>query len=327
MKSNVRFIKRLCIGMTVIVGLFVLQACKTKHKMIKIGVVNIVPALDYAIEGYKKGLQTLGYIEGENVEYLYDGAAKNLKDVDQLVQKLIDADVDLLVTFGNMAGVSAAKLTENTDIPVILGLSNRPEKLGIIDSLQSPGNNITGTHISGFISATFDWFMRLKPDMKKVYVQNNPDDPSSVGMLKELTMAAHAKNVELVIADVITIDEMRQAVRDIPADVDGVLAMPVALVLRAITDLADECIERKLPLASCTYGTVDNGCLLSFGHELSACGLHAAKITDRVLKGANPGEMPVENSEFFLGLNLATAAKIELEIPDVVLKRADKIVR
>lgn len=309
-----------------IIGVFICS-CNLKEKIIKIGIANTVPDLEYAVNGFKQGMKALGYHEGKNIMYLYEGPAQSIDKVGPYVKQLIAKQPDLIVTFGNPCSMVTSKLTKGTDISVILAVSEKPVEHGMIQSFKNPGGNVTGIHQTGFIVKTFEWLHRVVPDMKFLYIPHNPKDISAQHMVKQLQQAAKAKNIILIIEEAENLEQMKRVVTEIPKKADAAFMNASTLVLRAKKEFIAAAIKRKIPFASATYGSITDGCLLGFGFDLENCGKYAARITDRVIKGESPGKIPVENIEFYLGINLNTAQIMNVAVPELVLNRADKIIK
>lgn len=307
--------------------LLMVCSCKKGKKITKIGIVNIVPVLEGAVDGFKEEMTALGYIEGQNVTYIYQGAAGGIFDIEGVVQDVIDKDADLIVSFGNQAAIACAKLTGGTELPVVLAISNRPVELGIVKSLTRPGANITGAHISGFTVKCFDWMIRTMPEVKYLFVPHNPDDQSSVNMLEKLQNEADQKDVTLVIGEARNKEEFNTAIANIPDHVDAVFSLSMELAIRNRHLLIEAAHDKKLPVISTTAKAVHDGALLSFGSDYVKAGTQAALVSDRIITGTLPEDIPLMDVPFFLGINLRVAREFDMEIPDITLNRADIIIR
>lgn len=302
-------------------------SCKKKKKISRIGIANIIPAKSFGFNGLKKGMETLGYHEGSNIEYFYPRTAKSLDDMQTIIQQLIDNNVDIIVTFGNYAGMTAYKMTKDTSLPVVLAVSNRPVEMGLAKSYIEPGGNVTGVHMTGFTIKTLDWLLRIKPDIKKIYVPFNPLDKSAQGMLMELQKGAEAKDVELIIKNAESEAEMENVISQIPEDADASMMLAIQLVLRFRKEFIRNTNEKKIPLASAQAGDEIYGAIISFGFELEQSGEQAAPFVDQIINGKDPGTIPFKSIDYIMGINMKKADELGITLPNEILNRADILIR
>lgn len=304
-----------------------LLCTKSKPEKLKIGIINATQVLEGTYSSFKLGMEKFGYIEGKNITYLYEGPGENISSINQRGQSVIKKNVDCIVTFGNQACMTAAKLTKENHIPVIFAISSRPVELGMVKAYQVPGGNITGVHLSGFTSKTFHWMHRTLPYIKNLYVPHNPKDRSSVQMVDELKKCAAPVSIKLIICETTNSTEMHEAAINIPDSADAIYMLSFELSARFQKEFCNNSLKHKIPLIFSQYDSVDKGALLGFGIDFTKCGLQAAQFTHKVISGADPASLPMEGADFFLGINLKTAKMLNIKISDVVINRADKIIR
>ena len=314
----------------VIVAALLLTACggfgATSAKTYTIGVVNLTPSLDPVWEGFKAGMTERGYIEGENVTYLYEGPVGSIDKLDAAAQKLVEADVDLILSITTPATQAAQRATAETDIPVVFVPVTDPVAVGIVQSLKQPGGNITGITTGGSEGKRLQWQSMLTPNIKKVYVPYNPDGSSKASLA--VTEAAAAKlNIELVTQVATTPDEVIAAGETMPADVEAIFILSDGFMESQMDKWAQVALEHRIPVSSTNLKLVESGALFSFGFRPFSSGEQAARLADQILQGTRPAELPVETSEFYLDVNLRTAEAIGLQIPDTILRQADVIIR
>jgi putative ABC transport system substrate-binding protein len=168
----------------------------------------------------------------------------------------------------------------------------------------------------------------MKPGIKRIYVPNAAQDSSSVQSLQSLTTAAKAQGVELVVANANTPEELDSVTKSIPPDVDALFVIRSGSLGAKIANIVQATKDRRIPSASSDIGTlVASGLLMGYGPGYSQMGEQLSRMADKVLKGADPGTLPIENAEAYLGINLQTAQAIGVEIPDSILRQATQIIR
>jgi putative ABC transport system substrate-binding protein len=306
-----------------------LGACTgtNQQKMYTIGVVNLSASFDSVLDGFKSGMEAEGFKEGENVTYLYDGPAANPGALDGILEDYKNKQVDLVLTFGTTATLKAKQILEGTDIPVIFGPVTDPIGSGIVTDLQKPGGNITGIRTGNPTPKRLEWLMAIDPEIKRIYVFNNPTDSSSVQSLATLTEIAPVFNVELVVQDTSTPEEIDAGLDAIPEDVDAIFILASAFLESQLDKFTEAANENNLPLSAAATANVMAGALTSFGHDNVPIGKQASRLAVQILRGAKPADLPVETAEIFTSINLKTADTIGLYIPNGIIRQADVVVR
>jgi putative tryptophan/tyrosine transport system substrate-binding protein len=327
MKSSYRTVY--LIVAIVLISSLALGGCSgiSEKKMYTIGVVNLAAAFDPILEGFKAGMEEGGYKEGENVSYLYTGPASNPDALDAVLENLKSQDVDLVLTFGTTATLKAKQLLEGTDIPVIFGPVTDPVSSGIVTDLTNPGGNITGIRTGNPTPKRLEWLMAIAPDIKLIYVFNNPNDKSSAAAIEALAETASLYGIELVVRDAGNPEEIDAGLSSIPEDVDAIFIPASAFFEAQINKFIDAANEHQLPLAAPATANVWTGALTSFGHDNIPLGKQASRMAIQILSGVKPSDLPIENADLFLAINLLAARTIGLNIPDEIIRQADIIVR
>jgi putative ABC transport system substrate-binding protein len=289
-----------------------------------IGVVNLAPALDATLEGFKEGMTELGYVEGENITYIYEGATDSIDKLGPVAQGLVATDVDLILSITTPATQAAQQATADNDIPVVFVPVTDPVGAGIVDSLRSPGGNITGITFGIQEVRRLEWLIQVVPTIEQIYVPYNPEDRSAVLALETVSEAATALGVELITHKVRNLEEIAAAIDNIPEEADAIFLLPDSLV----GGRATEFVELELPTSAANPEDLKiHGVLTSYGIDQVSAGKQAARLADQILQGTKPADLPVETAEFFSAVNLKTAEAIGLDISDDVLLQADIIIR
>lgn len=298
-----------------------------RQRIYTIGVLNLSPQLEPVLDGFKVGLREFGY-EDSHVVYIYAGPAPNIEVLDDQMADLLTADVDLILAISTPATQAAFRATQNSSIPVVFAPVTDPMDAGVVQSLSQPGGNVTGVALgTQSESQRLQWLLRTAPDIQRIYLPYNVDDASAQASATAVADAAHKLGVELILREVRTAEEITQAIAAIPNNVQAIFLAQDSLVAARIEDFAAAAIAHQLPLCTPTDGQVEEGALVSYSFRLLALGQQSARLADQILGGALPADLPVETAEFFLTINMNTAAAIHLEIPEEVLRAADRLIR
>ncbi len=306
----------------VILALSMMACGQSEPETITVGIINRVPPLDPVVEGFKAKMAEQGYVEGKNISYIYEGAITDPAQLDSYTQKLVDEGVDLIFAVTTQAATAAQQATG--DIPIIFAPVNNPVDAGLVNNLTQPGGNITGITNAGGDPRRLQWLLEIDPSIERVFIPYNSNDVAPSTAFASLSEPAAALGVELVPAEVHSAEENLQAIADIPDDVDAIFLLPDDVIITHIKDWVDTAKQKQLPIS--TPNTFP-GSLMSFTFDSFTMGQQAARLADQVLKGANVGDLPVENAEFFLTIDLATAEAIGLDISDAVLEQAHTLIR
>ena len=279
------------------------------------------------ITGFIDGMTTLGYAEGENINYIYAGKHVAAGELETAIQEMVDAGVDLIFTAGTPTGVAAHGVTANTGIPVVFGVIADPIRAGVLNDLTSPGGNMTGVKLGVDQSRRLELLLEVAPDTQRILIPFNPTDTAASTAVEQVMQLADDLGVELVLGPVTTNGEVETLIETISPDLDAIFLVPDSLVNSHLAQILAAASEYRLPTSGPSTAQVEEGALTSYGFVHHAAGVQAARIADRVLKGADPGNLPVEDTESFFAVNLETAAALGLEISDELLQQADVIIR
>lgn len=292
-----------------------------------VGILSLSPTMEPAIEGLMEELTELASQDKHiTVSYVYNGPVGYLDGLSAAAENLLSSGIDVLFALTTPATLAAKAATEADPIPVVFTVVNDPVGEGIVESLRAPGENVTGVRVGGSMGKVLEWLMTIAPDVRVVFVPHNPRDGGSVSGIAELTPAADLLGIELLIHEVTTADDLLAALADVPEEADALLLNSSGFLNAEVDAYVAAALERKIPLAS-VCACVDSGVLLSYGHDYRRDGEQAARLVWQILRGAAPGDLPVETADFFLGINLRTAEAIDLVIDDDVLDQADYIAR
>ena len=312
-----------------LLSILLVPACgAARTKVFRIGVINLSPRLEPVLEGFKARMAELGYQEGQNITYIYQGPASSIAALDPIARELVAARVNLILALSTPATQATQRATAGTTLPVVFAPVTDPVAAGIVADLRRPGANITGVALGTDSEARrLEWLLKLTPHVRRIYVPYNPDDASARSSLAAIRAAAPKLNAELQTREARNTTEITAAIAGIPADTQAVFLLQDSLVAARTDDFVRATIARRLPLSVPTDEQVERGALVAFSANLSVLGAQTARLADHIFRGGLPADTPIETAEFFLTINLRTAEAIGLDIPDADIRQADRIVR
>jgi putative tryptophan/tyrosine transport system substrate-binding protein len=282
------------------------------------------------VVGFRQGLRDFGYIEGKNilVEYRYTEGKGDRNP--SLVAELVQLKVDVLVV-GGPGGLSAAKQATKT-IPIVIVTQADPVGSGYIDSLARPGGNITGlTRLTRELSGKrLELLKEVVPKISRVGVLWDADNSEAANGFKEYETAGRALKIQLQSLGVRGPNPDLQGAFQAAAKgrVNALVTINTPVLNRQQKQIVDLAIKNRLPLMSERSEYVEAGGLVSYSANEAESFRRAAYYVDRILKGAKPADLPVEQpTKFEFVINLKTAKQIGLTIPQSVLYRADKVIK
>ena len=316
---------------TLTLGVFAVPStvpAQSGRKVYRIGLFHV--GLDHvppSLEGLRQGLKTLGYEEGQNIRLdfrnLPDEAAARVT-----AGEFVRDRVDIIVAFESQTVRAAQAATR--DIPIVFLHVTDPVADGFVESLARPGGNLTGfgEFFGDLHAKKLEVFTMLLPRPKRLLILTGHDDPMSQRDVEEARRAARALRVELLEREVT--DERSLAIvfsRLRSGEVQGVVVVSSTLVTKFPSAILRYASTRRLPVALHRKEWVERGALFSYGANFPAVGRDAAQYVDRILKGALPSSLPVQQvSRLEFVINLKTAKALGLTIPPSVLARADKVI-
>lgn len=282
------------------------------------------------VEAFRQGLRALGYIEGKNIQVDYRYEQGRVDHLSTIVAEFLELKVDVLVLTA-MTAIRAAKQATNT-IPIVMTTTQDPVATGLINSLAHPGGNTTGlTTLTRELSGKrLELLKEVVPDLSRVAVLWNADASGSATAFQEYETAARALKIQLHSLEVRapTPDLEHTFKSAISGRARGLITIRQSLLTGLRKPIADLAIKNHLPLMAEGDDFVESGALISYSTSDTDRYRRAAYYVDRILKGAKPADLPVEQAtKFDLLINLKTAKQIGLTIPPNVLARADQVIK
>jgi ABC-type uncharacterized transport system substrate-binding protein len=329
--ENPKWLGLSVIAFMLVVAGAVAQAQQTT-KIPRIGYLVISPPSDSAarIEAFRLGLRELNYVEGKNIVIEWRYAEGKLDRLPTLVAELVRLKVEVIVTAGPAPTRSAKEATKT--IPIVMTQDSDPIGSGFVASLARPGGNITGlSSLRADLSGKrLELLKEILPKFSSVAFLGTSTLPGNLQQLKETEIAAGAFGLKLQYLDVLIPENIGTAFRAAgKGRADAILMMVAGFVANAQRkQIAELAVEHRLPAIYYRSDFVEEGGLMSYGASQADLDRRAATYVDKILKGAKPSDLPVEQpTKFELIINLKAAKQIGLTIPPAVLARADKVIK
>ena len=284
------------------------------------------------LEVFKQGLRDLGWIEGQTIAFEYRWTTGQVDRLPALAAELVRLQVDLIVAVSTPA-VRAAK-DATTSIPIVIAAAVDPVRLGFVASLARPGGNITGTSHSQpeLVGKQLEFLRTLLPTLSRVAFLTYSSGGAGPRPFTEVTQdAAKRLGMQLQLVVIGSVEEMESAFAAMSSERAEALVIQPLLIgapFQQGQKIADLAVKHRLPTISSQDGFAEVGGLLSYGPDSLALMRSATVFVDKILKGAKPGDLPVEQAmKFELVINLKTAKALDLTIPPILLFQADKVIQ
>ena len=297
-----------------------------------VGLVNARSAQDAArnAAAFRKGLNEIGYVEGQNVMVEYHWLEGQYDRLPSLIADFVRRRVAVIATPGLTAGAQAAK-TATTTIPIVFGVAEDPVKLGLVASLARPGGNATGINVltSEIAAKRLGLLHDLVPKAVRVAVLVNPANASiAEAMLREVPEAARAIGLQIQVLNASTSREIEAAFATLVRDrADALFVAPDAFFISRRVQFATLAARHGIPAAYPTREGVEAGGLMSYGTDNVDMWRQVGAYTGQILKGAKPADLPVlQSTKFEFVINLQTARALGLEVPPQLLASADEVI-
>jgi putative ABC transport system substrate-binding protein len=281
-----------------------------------------------SFEPMAQELRKLGYLDGRNIVFEHRYAEGKTEVLPALAAELVRLKIDVIVTVGTAATRAAKNATET--IPIVFTRIADPVALGLVTSLARPSGNLTGVSTLGpdLVAKSLELLTEALPGLRRVAVVWDPTFPAAALQLREVERAARVLNLELQPVEVRAVEAPEVAVRAVAAQRTQALLVTPALLTEERRRLAAVATQQRLPTMSYRRELVEAGGLMSYGTNRSDMYRRAAPYVDKILKGAKPADLPVEQpTKFELVINMKTAKALGLTIPQSVLLQADHVIQ
>ena len=282
------------------------------------------------LDAFRQGLRELGWVEGQNIVIDYRYAEGRVDRLPDLAAELVRLKVDLIVASAGTQAATAAKNATET-IPIVMIYVRDPVGTGLIASLARPGGNVTG--VSGYagleiVAKQLELLKEIVPKIRRVAILSNPANAYYQLAITELNVAARSLGVQLQLLEARGPNEFDGAFAAMATErVGALLVLSDAIFSSHRTRLADLAARSRLPAAYGVRESVEAGGLMSYGPSFLDLFRRSAAYVDKILKGAKPADLPVEQpTKFELVINLKAAKALGLEVPPLLIAQADELI-
>jgi putative tryptophan/tyrosine transport system substrate-binding protein len=304
---------------------------QANERVWRVGVLTprsrIGPSNNDPLRGFLQGMRDRGYVEGKNLQYEWRFAEGDYARLFEFADQLVKLNVDVILAAGNPAAQAAKRATRR--IPIVFNMS-APVEAGLVASLAHPGGNITGMSTIGtdLLAKQLELLAAALPGLSRIAVLVNPSNTTHSLQLQAIITAAKRRKVTVEMLRAGTPDEIRSAfVQMRERHAQGVVITNDSFLIQQTRALAREALAIKVPAIFSPQDFAASGGLMAYGVDLASNYRRAASHVDRILKGAKPADLPVEEpSEFMLVINLDTARALGVTVPQSLLLSATRLV-
>jgi putative ABC transport system substrate-binding protein len=298
----------------------------TSSKVLKIGIVQIVehPSLNTIREAFIAKLAESGYKDGENIKIDYQNAQGDQNNLKTICQKFVSDKSDLIVAIATPSAQAAAG--ETSDIPILFAACTDPVGSGLVSTIEAPGKNVTGTSDAVSAEKIMELAKRITPNIKKIGALYNSGETNSISVVNNLKEYAKKNGMQVIEGTVTNSSEVQQVTQSLAGKVDAIFSPIDNTIASAMPVVAQVADAAKKPVYVGADSMVKDGGLATYGVNYTVLGQETANMAVEILKGKNPGEMPVKMmTDMNIYVNKDTAKAIGITIPEDVIKEAKQI--
>jgi len=317
-----------------IIGLFsapLARAADPAQRIVRVGFVGpgSPSAAARGASAFRERLRELGWVEGGNLDMEFRWGEGNIQRLPTLIAEVLARDVDVLVTWGTPTALAARDATRT--VPIVATAMGEPLRTGLATSLGRPGGNLTGLSLGWGEGIAGKWLELLQetvPRLSTVAIIVNPENPVEQEMLNDLRTAAATRRLKLRILEVRDPRTLKLALDQARRQAQALLVFGDALLLAHSHQIAAFAIKHRLAGMYVARDFVEAGGLMWYGPDLTVMSRRAADYVDKILRGAKPADLPIEQpTKYSLVVNLGAAQALKLAIPESILLRADEVIR
>jgi len=336
MKKKAIILAVAMVAVAALAGVLAWQRYMTKQpvvetKIFKVGLLQFAPIVSQNMDGFKIGMAELGYKEGVNIRYTYRDAEGNMDNLKKYAKELVDLKPDLIFVNTSPATKALLDLTANTTLPVVFSMVADPLAAGFVKSVESSGNNLTGTSCAYVEIAPkrLEILKEVAPNVKRVMVFYRPADLSGNACTEKIIAKAPELGMEIIAVPIAKKEDVEAKLKTLkPGEVDALMDPGDSMVSSVMDVIVSYSNALKIPYMALSKGEVVKGATIGYAVDYEDLGKQTALIANQVLSGVNSSDIPFEMPRrWFFSLNLASAAKIGLVIPAAVLEKADLVVK
>lgn len=302
------------VSILVILLLVFVVGCSSKNeeKVIKLGIIQIVehPSLDNVRTGFLKRMNELGYVEGKNLIVDYQNAQGDQANLKMIANKL-SKESDMVLAIATPSAQAIAQV--NKEIPIIISAITDPIAAGLVETLEKPNTNVTGTVDAIDLEKQFSLFKKMN-DVKTIGLIYNASEANSKAQVEEAKIILNKEGYKVEEVTISTTNDIKISLTSLVKKVDALYIPIDNTVASAMASVQSIAIENKIPVVAASIEQVQAGGLVTYGIDYSKLGAQTADMSDKIIKGANIKEMPIEKiSELELFINENNAKKLNID--------------
>ena len=279
------------------------------------------------VASFVQRLRELGWIEGRNIAIVYRWAEGSTERLPNIAAEFALLKVDVIVTAGTPSVIAAKKAT--SVIPIVFATAGDPVGNGLVATLSRPGGNVTGLSVqqTDLIGKRLELLRELVPRLSRLAILTNIGNPVHILERDEVRTMARTLDVEVITLEISRAEDISPAFETLKDGADALYIPPDPLVISQLIRINALVLSARLPTMHGSGEYVEAGGLMSYGPNFPDLFRRAAEVVDKILRGAKPGDIPVEQpTKFELVINLTTAKALGLEVPPSLLARADEVI-
>ena len=323
MNRNFFIILALVITLVITISL---TKSKDEVKIYKVAFVSLSKVDDNTFNGFKTKMESYGWKEGVNIEYIVPGAAKVSEKLKPIVKSVIEKKPDLILVSSTPATQEVKRAVKGLNIPVVFCPVNDPVSSNIVINQNAPEGNITGIRLPTGDTKRFEWLYTISPNIKNVLIPYSKNDGSSIASRDAIRDIAKSLNINLIEKAFLETMTIEQFFEQCPKCSDAIFLPRDSRIEARIKNFVKYSIDNKLPLSVPSYQQVQEGALFTYGFIHEQLGKQAARMADRILRGVNPEDLPVKYGNAYLVINKKTAKQINISFSDSVIRNAKLII-
>ncbi|MFH1668449.1 MAG: ABC transporter substrate-binding protein [Candidatus Woesearchaeota archaeon] len=327
MKKDITF-------MLILIGALLISGCKpsqtgTEEKILTIGIARWNSESNYGdnLDGFKDSLAEQGFVEGKNIKFITKNPESDLRTQRQIIESFVEARVDLIYSQTTPGTLVAKNVTQT--IPIVFSIVTYPVESGVIEALESSGNNLVGTRNFLNVQRQYDQFEKVYASTKTLAFVHRKDEPNSVNQYNQMKELLTSKGIELVDIAAVDLNDLRTQLEDSIENVDSLfLACDTLINVGGQEVVIEISKEHKKPNFACLEISVVKGALMGDVADFYVIGKISGRQAALILGGAMPSSLLTESpAEDYLMINAKTAAEIGITIPQYVLDDAEEIIQ
>lgn len=322
--------KLLAMLLVVVMALVVVTGCgggSDSGDVVKIGIIQQMQhaSLDEAYEGFVDGLADAGYVEGENLEIDYQNASGEVSNCQSICEVFKSNNDDLVLAIATNAAQSAVSTFQETETPVLFTAVTDPVDAGLVESLEDPGKNVTGTSDLPVIADQVAVIKEIQPDCEKIAILYTSSEANSKVQAKQAEAAAKELGMEVVVQTSSSSNDIPQVISSVAGDVDAIYLPADNAFASAMATVNSKAVEYQVPVYAGVEAMIEEGAIATTAIDYYELGKQTAAQAVRIIEGESAADIPVEyQSEFALVVNKTFAESVGVTIPQTVLDKAAK---